>query len=218
MRSKGRQPSRPGRALIPLLTVRRLSLYLRYLEGLHEAGQTSVSSSHVGRDLGFSDAQVRKDLGYFGSFGRPGLGYNVAELIGRLREILGTDRTWNVALIGFGSLGRALLRHRGFLQKGFRIMAAFDVSPTKIGRRFGTATVYPMTELPSAVRRYQIRLAILAIPAENAQQAADAICQAGVKGILNFAPVTLTVPKNVAVIPVDLAVQLEQLGYLVQNR
>jgi redox-sensing transcriptional repressor len=204
------------RTFMPLLTVRRLSLYLRYLEGLTETSRRTVSSRQLGQDLGLTDAQVRKDLGYFGHFGRPGVGYDVPVLAQRLRAILGTDRIWSVVLVGAGSLGSALLRYRGFFRKGFRIAAAFDAAPGKVGRKLGEVVVRPMSELGPVIRRGRIRLGIIATPAQAGQKVADALCRAGVKGILNFAPVTLSVPRGVGVVPVDLAVQLELLSYLVR--
>jgi len=205
----------PRRASISPLTVKRLSLYLRCLEQLAEDGRATVSSQQLANALDLTAAQVRKDLGYFGQFGRRGVGYHVDDLVQRLRGIFGTDKVWNVAVVGVGSLGRALLGYKGFLKKGFRLAAAFDSAPAKIGRTFGGVTVRAMAHLPSSVKRQRLRLAILAVPVEAAQQVTDAICDAGIKAILNFVPATLNVSDDVAVIPVDLAVQLEQLSYLV---
>ncbi|MCD4699753.1 MAG: redox-sensing transcriptional repressor Rex [Phycisphaerae bacterium] len=197
------------------LTVKRMSLYLRHAEALADKGQPTVSSQQLGKALGLTDTQVRKDLTCFGQLGRPGVGYPVSDLAGRLRAIFGTDRVWNVAVVGAGSLGRALLRYRGFAGKGFRPKAAFDSEAEKIGKKFGGVVVQPMSELSDTVKKGSIRLAILAVPAKVAQDVVDQLCRAGIRGILNFAPVTLTVPDGIAVVPVDLAVQLEQLGYLV---
>ena len=197
----------------PSPTVRRLSLYLRRLEELADGGHNTVSSRQLGGSLSLTDAQVRKDLAHFGQFGRPGVGYYVAELAEHLRKILGTDEVRNVAVIGVGSLGRALLGHRGFLKKGFRLAAAFDTDPAKVGKTFGAVQVQPMDELAQAVRSGRFSLALLAVPTEAAQAITDVLCDAGIRGILNFAPVRLIVPKSVAVVPVDLAVQLEQLSY-----
>ncbi|MDY7011112.1 MAG: redox-sensing transcriptional repressor Rex [Planctomycetota bacterium] len=211
-----RKPSdSPRNALPPPLAVKRMSLYLRRAEALADKGQQTVSSQQLGKALGLTDAQVRKDLTHFGQFGRPGVGYPVGELTERLRAIFGTDRVWNVAVVGVGSLGRALLRYKGFAGKGFRPKAAFDSEDEKIGKKFGQVVVQPMSELADTVRKTRIRLAILAVPAEVAQDVTDRLCRVGIRGILNFAPVTLTVPAGVAVVPVDLAVQLEQLSYLV---
>ena len=206
-----RKPNRPGS--IPPLTVKRLSLYLRYLEELAEANQATVSSRQAARALGLTDAQVRKDLAHFGQFGRPGVGYYVEDLARELRKIFGTDRVWDVALIGVGRLGRALLGYAGFLKKGFRVSAAFDSNPRKIGREYENVRVQPMSELAKEVASGRFRLAILSVPADAAQEVTNQLCLAGIRGILNFAPIRIAVPEDVAVVPVDLAVQLEQLSY-----
>jgi len=200
---------------VPNPAVGRLSLYLRELEQLAGKGIQKVSSLQLAGALHVTAAQVRKDLGYFGQFGRPGLGYRVAPLIDELRRILGTDKTWKVVVIGVGALGRALLRYKGFRKKGFELVAAFDVSTDKVGKRVGPVIVSHVSELPEVVRRHNVKLAIVTVPAEAAQQAAEALCSAGVMGILNFAPTTLQTPPGVAVRPVDLAAHLEQLSFLV---
>ncbi len=211
-----RQPiESPCRTLPPTPTVQRLSLYLRHVETLAEKDQPTVSSRQLGKAFGLTDTQVRKDLACFGQFGRPGVGYPVGGLAGRLRAIFGTDRVWNVAVVGVGSLGRALLRYKGFAGKGFRPAAAFDSEAEKIGKKFGEVVVHPMSKLAEVIKKNRIRLAILAVPAEAAQDVGDRLCRAGIRGILNFAPVRLDVPSGVVVVPVDLAVQLEQLSYFV---
>src|SRR3954471_11601527 len=159
--------SRPD--LIPNPAVRRLSLYLRQLEGFQRSGRTTISSKQLGESLNLTDAQVRKDLAYFGQFGHPGIGYRVDDLIGRVRHILGTDKIWNVLLVGAGNLGRALLAYRGFDAKGFRLTAVFDNDASKIGKKFGTFTVQPLTELEQTVKSKNIRLAMIAVPADFAQ-------------------------------------------------
>jgi len=201
---------------IPAPAVRRLSLYLRQLESLRESNLQSVSSKQLGQALRFTDAQVRKDLAYFGQFGQPGIGYNVDELIARLRGILGTDRTWNVLVVGAGNLGRALSAYRGFEKRGFEIAAVFDNDPAKIGATVSAErglTVRGLDEVGAVVRRLDARLAVLAVPAAVAQVVADELFSAGVRGILNFAPVALHPPAGATVVNVDLAVQLEQLSF-----
>ena len=205
----------PSHPPVPPATVRRLSLYLRECESLAAAGRTTVSSRDLGRALGLGDAQVRKDLANFGSFGQPGVGYRTADLVSRLRGILGTDRSWDVVLVGAGNIGRALLSYRRFAGKGFRVAAVFDADVRLHGRALGGLTVRPVEELAAAVAGTGARLAILAVPAEAAQAAADLLVSAGVRGILNFAPVPLQVPPGVHVNGVDLAVQLEQLAFRV---
>ncbi len=203
----------------PRTVAHRLPLYLRRLEHLSTEGVQMVSSRSLAKSLGLKDAQVRKDLGYFGTFGRPGVGYSVAALVGKLKAILGTDRTWRVALVGLGNLGRALVSYRGFRRKAFKIEAVFDADRTKIGHRAGDLVVQDAADLMPQVRRLQIPMAILAVPAEAAQKVADDLVRAGVVGLLNFAPVTLSVPDGVSVISVDLTVCLEELAFhLSKNR
>jgi len=200
---------------IPNPAVRRLSLYLRQLESFKRKDRRTISSKQLGESLNLTDAQVRKDLAYFGQFGHPGIGYRVDDLIGQLRRILGTDKTWNVLLVGAGNLGRALAAYKGFERKGFRLAAIFDADPAKIGRKYSGVVVQPMDQLGSTIRAQNIRLAILTVPADHAQEVADQIVAAGIRGILNFAPVSLNVPPDVGVSPVDLAVHLEQLSFQV---
>ena len=202
---------RPGS--IPEPAVRRLSLYLRELEKFHRNNRLTISSKQLGESLRLTDAQVRKDLAYFGQFGRPGIGYRVVDLVSRLRHILGTDRDWNVVLVGAGNIGAALASYRGFASKGFNIVAVFDIDAGKVGKRIGSFAVNPLSDLEKVTKELSARLAILAVPADGAQDVADQLVAAGIRGLLNFAPVSLTVPKGVAVNAVDVAVQLEQLAF-----
>jgi len=213
-----RPPGADRGGSISPLTVRRLSLYLRSLDNLAAQGITTVSSRQLSDALGLTAAQVRKDLGQFGQFGRAGVGYQVADLMDNLRAIFGTEQLRDVVLVGVGSLGRALMRYRGFGPKGFRLAAAFDNAPAKIGRKLdGGVVVQPMRALARTVRSGGIRLGVVTVPPQAAQAVADRLCRAGVKGILNFAPVKLDVPADVTVIGVDLAVQLQQLSYFVSS-
>ncbi|MCK6455460.1 MAG: redox-sensing transcriptional repressor Rex [Phycisphaerae bacterium] len=201
---------------IPAPAVKRLSLYLRELENLQRGGRTTVSSRRLGDALGLTDAQVRKDLAYFGQFGHPGIGYDITELSTEIRRILGTDRTWNILLVGAGNLGTALAAYRGFSKRGFHLVAVFDSDPRKIGRPVPSVesiTIQPLGEIAKTVKQYDVRLAIISVPAEAAQQVADLLVEAGVRGVLNFAPTALTVPSEIAVSAVDMAVQLEQLSF-----
>ncbi|MGC8552865.1 MAG: redox-sensing transcriptional repressor Rex [Phycisphaerae bacterium] len=198
---------------IPSPAVHRLSFYLRQLETLQRLDRHTISSRQLGESLGYTDAQVRRDLAYFGQFGHPGIGYRVEELISQLRKILGTDKVWDVALVGVGNLGRALTTYRGFLRKGFRLAAVFDTDAAKVGRKFGELEIQPMAALPQTVQEKQIRMAIVAVPPEAAQDVASQMAAAGIRGILNFAPVSLNVPADVVVQSVDLALQLEQLSF-----
>lgn len=203
---------------IPAPAVRRLSLYLRQLEALWQANQRTVSSRQLGEALKLTDTQIRKDLAYFGQFGHPGIGYDVCELTAKIRRILGTDRTWNVLLVGAGNLGMALSAYRGFAKKGFKLVAVFDNDPGKIGKPVASnpgLIVQPLSEAARTVKEKDIRLAINAVPAESAQEVAEILVAAGVRGLFNFAPVNLDVDAKVAVSAVDLAVQLEQLSFQV---
>jgi redox-sensing transcriptional repressor len=203
---------------VPKAVVSRLSLYLRELQHLVRDGHETTSSSQLGSLLGFSDAQVRKDLAYFGHFGHPGIGYRSAELISAIRRILGTDRDWPVVIIGTGNLGRALLGYKGFSHQGFRIVAAFDVDPAKVGTTIEGVNVLHLNELADVVRQNQIKLGLIAVPAATAQMVSDRLVAAGVEGIVNFAPVTLVLPPGVSLVGVDLAIELEQLSFSVVNR
>jgi redox-sensing transcriptional repressor len=205
----------PRPELIPDPAVKRLSLYLRQLEAFQRKDRRTISSKQLGESLGLTDAQVRKDLAYFGQFGHPGIGYRVDDLIAQVRRILGTDKTWNVLLIGAGNLGRALMAYRGFQNKGFELVAVFDNDASKLGRKMGNFTVQPLAELRETIRAHGIRLAIMTVPAEVAQDVADQLVEAGIRGLLNFAPVSLQLPQHVAVNSVDLAVSLEQLSFQV---
>jgi len=206
-------PTRPE--LIPNPAVRRLSLYLRQLQAFYRDERRTISSKQLGESLGLTDAQVRKDLAYFGQFGHPGIGYRVDELIGRVKHILGTDKTWKVLLVGAGNLGRALSAYQGFDVKGFQLVSIFDQDATKVGHKQGPFVIQSMDNLAEVVARESIRLGMIAVPAEAAQGVADQLIAAGVRGLLNFAPVSINVPPDVALNAVDLAVQLEQLSFQV---
>lgn len=199
----------------PKAVISRLSLYLRELQRLFAEGHATVNSSSLGKRLGTSDAQVRKDFAYFGQFGYPGKGYKCQELADRIKKILGTDRIWPVALVGCGNLGQALMGYGGFFRQGFNLTAAFDTSPTIIGNRIGSVVVADFKQFRQVVRIKDIRLGILAVPGTVAQEIGKAMAKAGITGILNFAPVSLDLPKSVAVSSVDLAVELEQLSFAV---
>jgi len=205
----------PRPDFVPNPAVKRLSLYLRQLETFKRKDRRTVSSKQLGESLNLTDAQVRKDLAYFGQFGHPGIGYRVDELIAEVKKILGTDKVWNVLLVGAGNLGRALMAYKGFNAKGFRLASVFDASPQLVGRKMGPFTVQPMTELAETIQKNQIRLAMIAVPGDNAQEVVDHLVAAGIKGILNFAPTSVNVPPHIALNAVDLSVQLEQLSFQV---
>lgn len=215
MREPDHDTSTPKPA--PKAVVGRLSLYLRQLESFARQGRETVSSSQLGQALGLNDAQVRKDFAYFGQFGQPGLGYRIDDLVVELRGILGVDRDWPTALIGLGNLGQALLGYKGFRLRRFRIVSLFDNDPRKRGHTFDGLGIRHTDELPAAVSEEGLRLAMICVPAEAAQRVADQVVAAGIRGILNFAPTSLFVPREVSVVAVDLSVQLEHLAYSVHN-
>ncbi len=211
------QGERDPQNVIPKAAAARLSLYLRHLESLRITGAATTSSKDLAKALGVTAAQVRKDLGYFGQFGFPGIGYKIENLIVEIRKILGTDRIWNVALVGLGNLGSALFRYRGFVRQGFRITAIFDKNPAVIGRQVEGLLVKHINELERTVPDADISLGIMAVPAESAQDVADCLVRAGISGIFNFAPAVLSLPANVAYVSIDLTVQLEQLSFHVKQ-
>jgi redox-sensing transcriptional repressor len=217
MTSSGELQAAGGDQAVPKATIGRLSLYLRQLERFSRDGTKTVSSRRLGNALAISDAQVRKDLGYFGPFGHSGIGYEVEGLIQTIRQILGTDRGWPVALVGIGNLGRALVGYRGFRRQGFQVQLIFDSDPTKLGQTVEGIRVESVDDLARRIAEQNITMAIIAVPADAAQLVASQLVAAGVRGILNFAPVPLVVPDGVSLISVDLAIQLESLSYQVQS-
>ena len=216
--SAKRKTDSPQQREVPRVVVSRLSLYLRELQHLVREGRATISSSQLGKMLGFTDAQVRKDLAYFGHFGHPGIGYRCHELIAQIRHILGTDRQWTVTMVGVGNMGRALLRYKGFATQGFRIVAAFDADPRVAGTRIEGIPVYSQDRMVEMVRQQRIQLGMITVPATEAQLVADQLVAAGISGIVNFAPVTLSLPEEVALVGVDLTTELEQLAFAVANR
>jgi redox-sensing transcriptional repressor len=199
-------------------TVRRLSLYLRFLEEFEGQGIATVSSGALASRGGTTSAQVRKDLSFFGSFGKRGLGYPVPELADRLRQILGLKRRYQVALIGAGKIGSALVQYRGFRQRGFDIVAIFDSDESKVGRQWNGLTIHDVAALEHELARQPIDMAVLVTPGDAAQDVTDRLVALGVKAILNFAPVQLSVPDDVVVKTVNLALELETLSYALANR
>jgi redox-sensing transcriptional repressor len=199
-------------------TVRRLSAYLRFLEDFEGRGLTTISSAELARRGGTTSAQVRKDLSFFGSFGKRGLGYSVPELAGRLREILGLGREWKVIILGAGKIGAALAQYRGFRQRGFQILAAYDASSEKIGRRLDGVPVRDIAHLERDVRQEQPDIAVLTVPADEAQAVLDRVVKTGIKAVLNFAPTQLQSPPDVTVKTVNMAMELEGLSYALTNR
>lgn len=195
---------------IPEATVARLPVYLRVLV---DSSEETISSDHLAERAGVNAAQVRKDLSHLGSYGTRGVGYDVAYLVRQINRQLGLASDRRVAIVGVGSLGHALARYGGFADRGFRIVAAFDTDPRVIGERVGGVEVHPMSELAEVIAREQVDIAVLTTPAQVAQAVTTALVEAGISSILNFAPVHLQVPEDVAVRQVDLGVELQILSY-----
>ena len=203
---------------IPEMTIRRLSLYTRCLVQLEEDGIKTISSQALAERFNLNSAQVRKDLAYFGEFGVRGIGYYVSGLKAELQKILNLDREWQVALVGYGNLGSALFRYKGFAKQGFRISAIFDDDPAKAGRSVDGVPILPTSDLAREVKARNLQIAIVAVPAESAQGVTDKLVAAGVKGVLNFAPSRIRVGKDVRLKNVDLSIELETLSfYLAQG-
>lgn len=203
---------------LPRAAVGRLSLYFRELHRLSLSGVTSVNSRELGRLVDVSPAVVRRDLSTLGSNGRRGVGYSVGFLTERIGELLGSGVSWKVILVGVGSLGDALLRYRGFEQLGFRLAAAFDVDPKKIGTRIGGVRIDDYAVLSGVCASIQPDLGILAVPVEAAPDVAANLASIGVTGILNFTPMTIKLPRSIAVINVDLASELQRLAFTVHAK
>lgn len=203
----------PRTPRIPEMTIRRLSVYTRCLVQLEEDGVKTVSSQELAERFGLNAAQVRKDLAYFGGFGVRGTGYYVSGLKAELQRILGLDREWPIVLVGFGNLGSALFRYKGFARQGFRVVAVFDEDPAKVHQTIDGIQVLPLAALPAEVKARAVQTAILAVPPEAAQAAADLLVAAGIKAILNFAPARVRVPRDVRLKNVDLSIELETLSF-----
>jgi len=195
------------------MTVRRLSVYTRCLLQLEEDGVKTVSSHELAERFNLNSAQVRKDLAYFGEFGVRGIGYYVAGLKAELQRILGLDREWPVALVGFGNLGSALFHYRGFGRQGFRIAVIFDDDPAKVGREVDGVPIFSTRDLAREIQARRVQMAIVAVPAEAAQSVADQLVAAGIKAVLNFAPARIRLPRDVRLKDVDLSIELETLSF-----
>lgn len=207
------QTARAGARNLPEATLRRLPVYLRALLDARGEGFIMIASDELATRVGANAAQVRKDLSYLGSFGTRGIGYDVEVLHQNINRQLGLNRDYKVALVGVGNLGQALSNYRGFAERGFHVVAAFDTDPRKVGRRFGNAEVHPLSELSRVVKENNITMALIATPASVAQDVADRLVEAGVTSVLNFAPTVVNVSPEVSVRKVDLAVELQILGY-----
>lgn len=198
---------------IPEATIIRLSVYSRYLTQLDKKGITNISSGEIAEGVGGSPAQVRKDLAYFGEFGTRGVGYNVRDLIQHIIRILGLNKNWQVIIVGAGNLGSALTQYKGFRERGFDVIAVFDNDINKVGLTLNGIPIYPVSKLNEIVKKKQVDIGIIAVPAPYAQDVADAMVESGINAILNFAPVVISVPEEVELRNVDLAVNLEILTF-----
>jgi len=198
---------------IPEIVIRRLPLYLRTLKLLADRGLTVTSSQEIGDRLGITATQVRKDLSYFGEFGKQGTGYEIKYLQEQLRQILQVDRTWKLALIGVGDLGRALLRFTAFEESGFEMAAVLDRDGAKIGRQVGRHTVLDVATLPAVIRERGIQVAVIAVPTRDAQEIADALVKAGIRAILSYAPIQLSLPQHIQVQQIDPILSLQGMTY-----
>ena len=199
--------------IIPDIVIGRLPVYLRSLQRMEQEGRQVTSSQELGERLGISAAQIRKDLSQFGEFGKQGTGYNIEFLSRQLLEILHIDRTWDVVIVGAGDIGNALATYNGFSHRGFRVVGIFDNDPEKVGRRVGAYVVANTTEIADEVRSNNIRVAMIAVPAGEAQAVASELVGAGIKAILNYAPVSLNVPADVRVQYIDPAIHLQRMTY-----
>jgi redox-sensing transcriptional repressor len=198
---------------IPDIIISRLPVYLRALQRLAGQGAQTTSSQELGERVGLSAAQIRKDLSQFGEFGKQGTGYHIPFLIGKLQSILNVDRVWDVAIVGMGDMGHALARYQGFKDRGFHIVMAFDNNPELIGTTVGTFVVHDAKDLVSDIRGAGINIAMLTVPATSAQAVTDKLIEAGVKAILNYAPISLSVPDGVHVQYIDPAIGLQRMAY-----
>ena len=198
---------------IPDIVVGRLPLYLRALQRMGQEGQLVTSSQELGDKLGISAAQIRKDLSLFGEFGKQGTGYQIEYLSAKLRQILRVDRIWDIVVVGAGDIGHALSRYQGFTNRGFRVSMVFDNDPAKIGTQLGPFVVQDLRTLVKTIREKNIQVAMLAVPADQAQEATDQLVEAGIKAILNYAPIRLAVPEGVVVQYIDPLIHLQRMAY-----
>ena len=198
---------------IPDIIIGRLPVYLRALQRMADRGMKTTSSQELGDHVGISAAQIRKDISQFGEFGKQGTGYSIQFLIEKLSSILKVDRIWDVALVGAGDMGHALSRYQNFTSRGFRIVMVFDNDPGKIGQTIGNFVIEDATQLVEKIRSAGIKMVMLTVPASAAQEVADKLVQAGVKSILNYAPIHLNVPEGVHVQHIDPAIHLQRMTY-----
>jgi redox-sensing transcriptional repressor len=198
---------------IPDIIITRLPVYLRALQRMEDSGLKTTSSQELGEHVGISAAQIRKDISQFGEFGKQGTGYSIAYLLDKLREILKVNRIWDVIIVGAGDMGHALARYQGFADRGFNVVMIFDNDKNKIGQKIANFTIEDMDHLVEKVKPSGIKIAMLTIPATAAQETTEKLVQAGIKAILNYAPISLNVPKGVKVQYIDPATHLQRMTY-----
>jgi redox-sensing transcriptional repressor len=198
---------------IPDIIIGRLPVYLRALQRLADKGVLNTSSQELGEMIGISAAQIRKDISQFGEFGKQGTGYSIPFLVDRLRSILKVDRVWDMAVIGMGDIGHALARYNGFADRGFHVSVVFDNDPEKIGQKVGEFEVFSTAMITEKLKQQKIKVAVLTVPASAAQEIADQLVKAGVKAILNYAPISLNVPDDVHVQYIDPVTHLQRMTY-----
>jgi len=203
---------------IPEVVINRLPVYARALAALADAGETVVSSQALGEALDVTPAQIRKDLSYFGRFGKQGRGYNVPGLLAKLREILGLDRQWRVCVVGVGRLGQAIVQYGGFEPQGFQIVAAFDADPVIVGKRVASLTVRHSDELDAFLCSNRVDIGIVAVPASAAQQVVDRLVGAGIRAILNYAPLSPHVPRGVNLRHIDPVIAMQSMTFFIKQR
>jgi redox-sensing transcriptional repressor len=199
--------------VIPDIVIGRLPVYLRALQRMLDEGRQVTSSQELGERLGISAAQIRKDLSQFGEFGKQGTGYNIEYLVEQLGKILKVNRDWNVAVVGAGDIGNAVARYRGFADRGFCVVKIYDNDPEKVGAQIGEFTVQDSANMVEDIKKDGIKIAMIAVPASHAQEVADQLIEAGIKAILNYAPVSLNVPPSVRLQHIDPAVHLQRMTY-----
>ena len=206
-----------SRSEVPEVVVSRLPQYLRILNRLMEDGITVVSSQQLGEKLQVTPAQIRKDLSYFGRFGKQGRGYSVNDLLERLRQILGVNAFWNVAVVGVGRLGRAIVNYPGFTPDGFHLVAAFDVNNNVIGSDVGGLTVHSLDDLRRVVAERKISIAIVAVPVSHTQEVVDQLVACGIRAILNYAPIIPHVREGVKIRNIDPVLSLQSMTYYINS-
>jgi redox-sensing transcriptional repressor len=198
---------------IPDIIIGRLPVYLRALQRMMDMGLKTTSSQELGEHVGISAAQIRKDISQFGEFGKQGTGYSIEYLINKLREILKVDRIWDVVVVGAGDMGHAVANYQGFSDRGFHIVAIFDNDKAKVGESIGSFSVEDAEVMVERIKELGVKIAMLSVPAPAAQAVADQLVQAGVRAILNYAPISLNVPNNVKVQYIDPSTHLQRMTY-----